>query len=279
MAHRMASLVFIRLALCLLSALSASSRASTVITNTRAEISFMAGLWEADSVQISSLANAQYPQFTTDWQYIFPHRAISDDGDIHIDMAVDSSGYGSTNNNSGPSPIVVEIVSASHGQLNQLTNLLTAGRTRPRGIFRFWTEHAGERHFELHPVTQLDTWNGSEFVLTNDYRQNINFVDDGTNHPNRVLINLLDGSQTVTATVSPDNKHVIFVYPSPSVNYVQYDGVTVSGLSTDVVSPYFLLRPDLVPQTVIRCRIVTNTVAAAAASTLISNQAVTVNAL
>src|SRR6266516_2926328 len=223
MTRRTESLVSIRLALCVLSALSGTSHASTIITNTRAEISFMARLWEADSIEISPLANGQYPQLSNDWQYIFPHKAISDDGDIHIDMAVDSSGYGSTNNNAGASPIVVEIVNASHGQLNQLTNLLTGSRARTRGIFRFWTEHAGERHFELHPVTELDTWTVSEFVLSNDYRKNINFVDDGTNHPNIVLINLLDGSQPVTATVLSDNNHVTFTYTSPSANYVQYD--------------------------------------------------------
>src|SRR5438876_1039510 len=113
MVHRTATYAYIPLALCLLCARSESLRASTTITNTRAEISFMAGLWETDSVEISPLANAQYPQFSNDWQYIFPHRAISDDGDIHIDMAVDSSGDGSTNNNSGASPIVAEIVNAA----------------------------------------------------------------------------------------------------------------------------------------------------------------------
>ena len=50
----------------------------------------MASLWEVDSIQLSALANAQYPQFATDWQYIFPHSSISSDGDIHIDMAVDA---------------------------------------------------------------------------------------------------------------------------------------------------------------------------------------------
>jgi hypothetical protein len=33
----------------------------TVITNTRPEVALMASLWEADSVQISPLANAQCP--------------------------------------------------------------------------------------------------------------------------------------------------------------------------------------------------------------------------
>jgi hypothetical protein len=53
-------------------------------------------------------------------------------------MAVDSSGDGSTNNNSGASPIVAEIINASQSQLNQLTNLPTGSRAKMRGIFRFW---------------------------------------------------------------------------------------------------------------------------------------------
>ncbi|HXJ59353.1 MAG TPA: hypothetical protein VNU68_22135 [Verrucomicrobiae bacterium] len=264
--------------------LSEPSHATTIITNTRAEISFMAGLWEADSDQISALANAQFPQFSNDWQYVFPHRAISDDGDIHIDMAVDASGYGSTNNNSGASPIVAEIINASQSQLNQLTNLLTGSRAKTRGIFRFWTEHAGERHFEIHPVTELFNWNGSEFLLSNDYRPNINFVKDGETHSDSTLGRLLDGSQTITASMSADNERVTFTYPSPSVNYVQYNGVVVSSLLSDAVSPYFLFQTTLFlsplgQQVVVRCRIVTNTVAAAIASTLASNQTVTINAL
>src|SRR5207249_6554831 len=84
---------------------SADTLATTTVTNTRPEIAQMAGLWEADSIQISPLANAQYPQFgTNNWQFIFPHSSISSDGDIHIDMAVDASGTGSTGNNTGESP-------------------------------------------------------------------------------------------------------------------------------------------------------------------------------
>jgi hypothetical protein len=59
-----------------------SSFANTIITNTRAEVSFMATLWETDTLNISPLANAQYPQFSNDWQYLFPHSNISSDGDI-----------------------------------------------------------------------------------------------------------------------------------------------------------------------------------------------------
>src|SRR5947209_2593449 len=73
------------------------AEASTVVTNTRAEVSFMASLWEADSIQISSLTDAQYPQFgTNNWQYIFPFSYIISDGDIHVQTAVDSSGTGTT---------------------------------------------------------------------------------------------------------------------------------------------------------------------------------------
>src|SRR5258708_6544907 len=70
--------------------------ASTVETNSRAEVAFMASLWETDSIAISPLANAQYPQFSSDWQYIFPHANFAADGDVHNDMAVNSSGYCST---------------------------------------------------------------------------------------------------------------------------------------------------------------------------------------
>src|SRR5712671_1877192 len=78
--------------------------ATTVITNTFPEIAQMAGLWEADSIQISPLANAQYPVYTTNWEYIVPHTSASGDGDLHIDMAVDASGTGANGNNFGNSP-------------------------------------------------------------------------------------------------------------------------------------------------------------------------------
>jgi hypothetical protein len=252
--------------------------ASTVETNSRAEVSFMASLWESDSIAISSLANAQYPQFSTDWQYIFPHANLAADGDIHNDMGVDATGYGTTNNNSGESPIIVEVVNATSSQLNNLHSL-NAARVRPRGIFRLYTEHTGERHFELHPATGLDVWNGSAFVSSNDYHANIAFVADGTTHPNSTLTNVLNGSQTMTATIAANNLNVVFTYPSPSVNYVQYNGTTMSALANDGVSSYFLLRPDLAPQVVVRCRIVSGTVAATVAANIVSNQTVTVNAL
>lgn len=253
--------------------------ANTITTNTRAEVSFMATLWETDTLNISPLANAQYPQFSNDWQYIFPHANISADGDIHNDMAVDSSGNGSTNNNTGESPIIVEVVNATSSQLNNL-HTLSGARTKPRGIFRLYTEHASERHFELHPVTQLFVWNGSTFVLSNDYHANIKFVSDGAGHPNSTLTNLLNGTISMTATAAVDNVHITFGYPSPGVNYVQYDGVTTSGLQNDGVSQYFFLRPNLVTQAVVRCRIVAGTAAATLAATnLVAHQTLTVNAL
>src|SRR4051794_15802901 len=85
---------------------------TTSITFTRAEVAQMALLWETDTIAVSSLANGQYPIYTTNWQYIFPHTNITSDGDVHTDMAVDSSGTGSGGNNTGASPIVSEIINA-----------------------------------------------------------------------------------------------------------------------------------------------------------------------
>ena len=252
---------------------------ATTITNTRPEVSFMAGLWEADSIQISPLADAQYPQFGTSlWQYPYVHNNISGDGDIHIDMAIDSSGTGTNGNNTGNSPIVAEVVNASTAQLNAM-KLKRGGQYKTRGIFRFYTEHSAERHFELHPMTELFAWNGSSFVLSNDYRPNINFVANGTTHPTNSLQNVFNGSDSVTATVMADNNRIVFTYPAPSDNYVQYDGVALSTQLTDSVSSYFLFRPDLVPSVTVRCRIITNTSAATAAAALAVNQIITVNAL
>src|ERR1043166_7452013 len=86
---------------------------ATTITNTRSEVAFMAGLWEADSIQISPLADAQYPQFGTNvWQYPFVHNNLASDGDFHVDMAIDSSGTGTNGNNTQNSPIIAEVVNA-----------------------------------------------------------------------------------------------------------------------------------------------------------------------
>src|SRR6266550_5295703 len=96
---------------------------TTTITFTRAEITQMAGLWETDCISISPLTNAQYPAYTTNWQYIFPHSSISSDGDVHTDMAVDSSGTGSSGNNTGESPIICEVINATQTQLSHLNSL------------------------------------------------------------------------------------------------------------------------------------------------------------
>lgn len=258
--------------------LSATASASTSITFTRAEIDAMARLWETDSVTISPLADTQYPQFAADWQFIFPHTNISDDGDIHIDLALDASGTGKTGNNTGASPIIAEVTNASSAQLNHLVSL-TGAQAIPRGIFRFYTEHVSERHFELHPAVQLQKWNGAEFITDSDYHQNIAAVPDGTTHASSTLVNLLNGSQTVTATIASDNIHVNFTFPSPSVNYVQYDGTTTSSVISDAVSDYFLFQPNLVPSAIVRCRLVAKTTNANVAGSLNANQTVTVNAL
>ena len=238
----------------------------------------MARLWETDSVTISAPANTQYPQFAGNWQFIFPHTSISDDGDIHIDLALDAAGTGKTGNNTGASPIIAEIINASSTQLNHIVSLAGA-QAIPRGIFRFYTEHANERHFELHPAVQLQKWNGTEFVMDSDYHQNITAVPDGTTHASSTLVNLLNGSQTVTATIASDNVHVNLSFPSPSVNYVQYDGATTSSVISEAVSDYFLFQPNLVPSATVRCRLVAKTASENIAQTLNANQTVTVNAL
>ena len=257
----------------------ATAEGSTTMTNSRAEVDQMALLWETDSAAISSLATAQYPQFTGTWQYTFPNSSISGDGDIHLNMAVDAAGTGRFGNNGGTaSPIVGEVINATGTQLSHLMTLSSAQAT-PRGIFRMYTEHGSERHFEIHPLTQLLTWNGTSFVLDTDYHANIANVGDGATHATSTYTSLLNGSITMTATVAPDNVNVTFVYPSPSVNYVQYDGVVFSSLATDSVSSYILFQPTLVPNAVVRCRLVANTAAANTAGSLVAGQPVTINAL
>src|SRR6478672_3291355 len=255
-----------------------SARADTSITFTRSDLTMMAGLWETDTVAISPLATSQYPSFNGTWDFIFPHSSISADGDVHIDMAVNSSGTGSTGNNTGASPIVCEIINATQTQLSHLSGLSNQQATF-RGIFRFYTEHSSERHFELHPVTQLQRWNGSTFVLDSDYHGNVVLDPNGETHGDSVLAGVFDGSQTVSATIAADNSNVNFTFASPSVNYVEYAGVVTSKLQTDGLSDYFMFRPNLVPGVTVRCRLVANTAAAAAAATLVANQSLTVNAL
>ena len=263
-----------------LSALAAlaTAQAATTITFTRAEVSSMALLWETDCAAVSPLANAQYPGYSGLWQFIFPRGPVLDDGDIHVDMALDATATGSSGNNTGASPIICEVINARAGELDHL--LALRGRQAVfRGIFRFYTEHKAERHFELHPVTALQVWNGSTFADDTDYHGHVAAVSDGASHTSATLTNLLDGSQKVTAGVTLDNDHIIFTFPSPGVNYVQYDGTALSGVQRDAVSAYFLFRPNLVPEVPVRCRMVDNTTAAGVASALSPGQNVTVNAL
>lgn len=262
----------------LAAAIVSSASAETAITLARSDVAVMAKLWETDTVTVSPLVNAQYPQFSGDWQFIFPHSTISDDGDIHVDMALDPGGTGANGNNIGASPLICEVTNASATQLKYLTSL-TRQRANFHGIFRFYTEHTSERHFELHPVTQLYRWNGSSFVGDADYHGNITSVADGQTHTTATLAHLLDGSQKVGAVVRSDGAAVDFTFPSPSVNYVQYDGIAVSSVTTDETSSYFLFRPNLVPASLVRCRLVASTAAYNAAGALRSGQALSVNAL
>ncbi len=263
-------------------ALPSRAPAQTVITNTFAEVSRMASLWEVDPVQISSLANAQYSSVgggTSTWQFIFPAFLLAADGDIHVNMGIDTNGTGSTSGNQGESPIVPEVINATAAQLTTIDSL-NGSQTIVRGIFRWYSEHTGERKYEIHPATELLKWSGSAFVLTNDYRPNIKFDNGNTSQSTQHMITTFDGSDVMTAAVMvADSTKIVFTYPSPRFNYCIYDGVTLSALTNDFVSQYFLLKPNLVPTAVIRCRIVTNTIAAAVAAGLVSNQTVTVNAL
>jgi hypothetical protein len=246
----------------------------------------MASLWEADTIQISPLVNAQYPIFggTNNWQFIFGSFTAGD-GDIHVPMAIAASGTGSTSNNTGFAPVNGEVINWTGAQFSNLTN---GTRAVSRGIFRWYSEHqsgsgiteVGERHYEIHPMTELLKWNGSAFVMSDDYRPNIKFDNGNTTQSTQHMITTFDGSDLMTAVVMAADINVIkFTYPSPRFNYCIYDGVTLSGLTNDSVSKFFWLKPTLVPTAAVRCRIVTNTVAATVAAGLVSNQIVSVNAL
>jgi NAD(P)H-flavin reductase len=126
-------------------------------------------------------------------------------------MAVDSAGTGRSGNNTGNSPIIAEIINITSTQVTYV-NSLNASRTKPRGIFRFYTEHANERHFELHPVTEFFKWNGSSFVFDSEYRTNNIRVDpEGATKALSTYTDLVQGNnQSVTATVLADNIHIMF---------------------------------------------------------------------
>ena len=110
--------------------------AQTVITNTRAEVSFMASLWETDPIQISALANAQYPSVgggTSTWKFVFPGMSILSDGDIHINMGIAATGNtGTTSGNSGESPIVPEVINATSTNLTIIDGL--SGKALPSSV-------------------------------------------------------------------------------------------------------------------------------------------------
>ncbi|HXI85687.1 MAG TPA: PKD domain-containing protein [Verrucomicrobiae bacterium] len=262
---------------------------ATVITNTRPEIAQMAGYWEVDSVQISPLANSLYPQFTNTWEFMQPSGSTATDGDEHFNMAQNASGTGATGGNAGESPIVAEIINVS-----STVGLVSSGNqhAKTRGIFRYYHEHAGELKYEIHPMTEIFSWSGSAFVLLKDCRPSFKPVADATTKAYSTYNDMaLGNNQTVTAQVMADNNHVIITYPTGAgvdlVNYMQYDGQVVQTLTNDLVSPYITFRPTNCPASpftitggrAMRCRIVTNTVAARVAVGLISNQTVTVNIL
>ena len=253
------------------------ARAQTVETNTFAEINQMATMWEGNPSQITSLVNTQYPAYNGDtWEYIFPVSRFESDGDIHIDMAVNSSGSGSTGNNEGESPIICEVVNASNAMFSSDLTYLNnnnGAEALPVGIFRFWTEHQYERHFEFHPMIGLLQWNASSnaFVSVADYHNTITNDDQGTTHAIGTLEEVFNGEDQMTATVLPDNNHLAFTWQSPSVNYVQYGGTALSGLTNDFVSGFFWFKPtsgyaydgqmSLSFPVAVRCRIITNTYA------------------
>jgi PKD repeat protein len=275
-------------------ALFSLSAHATIWTNTRPEIAQMAGLWEVDMVQISPLINAQYPNIgggTSVWQYIFASSSASSDGDLHHAMAIDSSGTGQTGNNVGNAPGIGEIVNSS-AYISTVTALSAANNHRvvPRGIFRVYTEHANEIHYEIHPITEELTNSGGTFVVAANMRSSI------TNDPYArhgyalsTMQTLVDGSITMTAQVLADNNRVVFNYPSgaggATMNYPEYDGRVVQILTNDVCGPYFTFLPTNSPAgaitgaRVMRCRIVTNTHDAPIATGLVSNMAVNVNSL
>ncbi len=257
------------------------TRAQTVETNTFADVNLMATLWEVDSLQVSPLANGQYPSIgggTNLWQFTFPSGSINSDGDEDIEMAINSSGTGDNGGNEGYSPIHTEIINITSAQVSHL-NSLSGKQARTHGIFRFYTEHLGERQFEIHPITEVDTWNtGGTFVLDSDYHGNIVADPNGTTHASSTLQEAFNGSEQVTAQVMADGTNVIFTWPSPNVNYVQFGGTALSPLLVDAVSPYFYFNPTSpsVPGVAVRCRVITNSAAAMNATGLSSNQALSV---
>src|SRR5580658_7222067 len=174
--------------------------AQTVITNTRVQVAQMAGLWEVDSLQVSPFANQQYPSVgsgTNLYQFLFPSGNINSDGDEDIETGINSGGTGKNAGNQGYSPIHTEIINITSAQVSHLNGLNTE-QGRPHGIFRFYTEHLGERQFEIHPIVEVDTWNASSnaFVFDSDYHGNIVADPNATTHANSTLVDAINGSET-----------------------------------------------------------------------------------
>ena len=123
--------------------------------------------------------------------------------------------------------------------------------------------------------------------MDSDYHGNITNDAYGvttlSNHPDFEQELFNGEGDRMIATVMPDGNRLIFSWPSPNINYSQFSGIAMSGLTNDFVSQYFLFEPTSpmpsnVPVTV-RCRIIANTYAARLASGLVSNQTLTINAL
>lgn len=272
-----------RLAAIILLSSAVAVNAATSFVTTRAHLTSMAGLWETtgSNATVDTLISEQYPTYLTSalWQYVFRHASISSDGDLHMDLAINAAGDGSVANNIGSSPIIAEIINANSGIITQLDtdDATSANPLTVSGIFRYWTEHFSERHYELHPVTQYVTA-GS---VTRNLRSTIANVADGSQKALSTYTSLVNGSQTITVAVGSDNTTVTITTPSPSVNYVQYDGTATSGILSDSTSSYFNFRPSTVGANVCKVRIVSGTAAATATSggVILNNVTLTVNVL
>src|SRR5258707_6475907 len=72
------------LIMCVMFALYPLSMATTIITNTRSEIAFMAGLWVADTIPIFRPGYGQYPPVSYDCRYKFSSRRLSAYGGPYI---------------------------------------------------------------------------------------------------------------------------------------------------------------------------------------------------
>lgn len=270
---------------------------TTTITFSRADLARISGLWIVESSTLSDLANAQYPSFAgSTWNFGFPHSGTASDGDLHIDLAVSSSGTGqfATCCNGGDSPITAEITNASSADQTHVSGLKTI-MTHWLGVFRIRTEHTcpaacepGERKFEIHPITKLFRLSSGSYVLDTDYTSYVDDVSDGRTHAASTLRSALQ--DIFTATAQNANPQMINVaIPSPAVNYVEYIGTITQSPWCDGVSNLFLFHPtkavtssgssNITVSAIPKVRLVPGTNAAATAATLGPNSVCTVNAL